>query len=198
MSMDDDQMTESMIEADDNNVRFRGNNVFFYAPVSNTSVVKLISILHRVAGTLSQQRDAVIYLFINSEGGDLYAGMAAMDHIMTFHIPIYTVIEGFAASAATLISIAGKKRFIMPHAHLLIHQLSTGFWGKYHEMVEEYKTNKRLMSVMTRVYSERTKLERDDVKNLLKSETHIGAKKAIRWGLVDELYGHKAESTRPS
>lgn len=171
----------------------RGNNIFFYAPVSNASVIKLHALLYQVAATLRDQRNPEIYLFVNSEGGDLYAGLAAMDHIMTFPVPVHTVVEGLVASAATLIAIAGVKRFIMPHAHMLVHQLSTGFCGKYQEMVDDFKANKRLMSLMTKIYVERTRLEKEEVKEMLGRESHFNAKKAIKHGFVDGFYGLKDE-----
>lgn len=173
--------TEELVTAE-------GNTVFFYAPVSNASIMLLNKTLLDVARSLRDQRSPVIYLFVHSEGGDLYAGLSAMDHISNFPIPIYTIIDGLVASAATFIALAGKKRFIMPHACVLVHQLSTSFWGKFEEMVDEYKTSKRLMAVITEAYLALTKLTEEKLKTILSRETHFGASKAIKWGFAEELY----------
>lgn len=176
--------TEELVTAE-------GNTVFFYAPVSNASIMLLNKTLLDVARSLRDQRNPVIYLFVHSEGGDLYAGLSAMDHISNFPIPVYTVIDGLVASAATFIALAGRKRFIMPHACVLVHQLSTSFWGKFEEMVDEYKTSKRLMAVITEAYLANTKLTEDKLKTILSRETHFGAKKAIHWGFAEEVYKAK-------
>lgn len=168
-----------------------GNVIFFYASVSTASVLLLHRTLLEVSKSMMDQRDPIIYLFIHSPGGDLYAGLSAMDHIGSFHVPVYTVIDGLVASAATFIALAGKRRFIMPHACVLVHQLSTSFWGKYEDMVDEFKTSKRLMAVLTRTYLERTDLTEEKIKKILSRETHFGAKKAIKWGFVEELYKAK-------
>lgn len=169
-------------------VASEGNSVYFYAPVSNASVLMLNKKLREVATRLQHHRDAIIYVFINSCGGDLYAGLSAMDHIASFPIPIYTVVDGLAASAATFIALAGKKRFIMKNAHILVHQLSTSFWGKYEEMVDEFKTSKRLMRLVKKIYKEKTQLDDEHLDKILGRETTLGAKKAIQYGFVDELY----------
>ena len=62
-----------------------------------------------------------IYLHINSFGGSLYDAYAALDTIKNLRVPIYSVIEGCAASAGTIISVVCNKRFIGENAHMLIH-----------------------------------------------------------------------------
>jgi ATP-dependent Clp endopeptidase proteolytic subunit ClpP len=178
--------TELVVQDESSVVTSHGREVFFHGPVTPASVLKLQTTLLEAAAAPS--RDPVVYLYINSEGGDLYAGLAAMDYIATFRAPVHTVVQGLVASAATLIALAGKRRFIMPHAHLLVHQLSTGFWGKFNEMVEEYKTSKQLMKLLTRIYVDRTSMDREDVKAMLGKETHLSAKKAIQLGFADEVY----------
>ena len=51
----------------------------------------------------------------------------------------YMIIEGEAASAATIISVVADRRVITKNSHMLIHQMSTGFWGKYNEFLDEMK-----------------------------------------------------------
>lgn len=71
-----------------------------------------------------------IYLHINSFGGSLYDAYAAVDTIKNLRVPVYSIIEGCAASAGTIISVVCTKRFIGKNAHMLIHQLSSSMWGK--------------------------------------------------------------------
>ena len=80
-----------------------------------------------------------IKLHIQSDGGEVFAAFSAVDTIQKCKVPVETIIEGCAASAATIISVAGSRRFITPYSHMLIHQISSGFWGKMHEFEDEMK-----------------------------------------------------------
>lgn len=70
-----------------------------------------------------------IKIFINSPGGYLHEGLAVVDAMLMSVTPIYTVCVGLAASAASLIFIAGSRRFMLPHSRLLFHQGSATLSG---------------------------------------------------------------------
>ena len=75
--------------------------------------------------------------------------MGAHGHTQT--VPGYeieTIAEGTCCSAATFMLLGGKKRMIGKHAHILIHQLSAGFMGKYKDLRDELKTCKKIMKMM--------------------------------------------------
>ena len=88
-----------------------------------------------------------LFLHIYSPGGDVHAGLSLYDFIneYTNTIPVYTVVEGIAASAATIISIAGTKRFITPNSYMLIHQLSTFFGGNFEQIKDEFGNCEKIM-----------------------------------------------------
>ena len=48
---------------------------------------------------------------------------------------------GFVASAATFLLLAGAERLAMPNAHILIHQIRTGFWGKFNDLLDEVRAH---------------------------------------------------------
>jgi ATP-dependent protease ClpP protease subunit len=176
--------------ADQDLVTSHGNSVFFYAPVSNASVMLLHQTLHKVASEVSDIRDPVIYLYVNSEGGDFYAGLAAMDHIQTFRIPVVTIVEGLVASAATLIAIAGHQRYIMPHASLLVHQISLAFDGKHQDMVDEYKNSRKEMKLLKNIYIERTGMTAEEVDACISRERKITSRRAIKLGFARAFHEH--------
>lgn len=70
-----------------------------------------------------------IKVFINSPGGYLHEGLAVVDAMLMSVTPIYTVCVGLAASVASLIFIAGSRRFMLPHSRLLFHQGSATLSG---------------------------------------------------------------------
>ena len=122
----------------------RRNHIFFYADVKVGSVARLNRFLFEI-NKENQQAFSLpfkskfnkdpeyppIYLHIKSDGGCVESALSSIDLILTSNCPVHTIIEGYAASAATMISIVGKKRFIHKNAHMLIHQMSAGFWGKW-------------------------------------------------------------------
>lgn len=182
------EITAADLDPDAYSVDFCGNTVFFYGEVSQKSSMRLAKVLREVSCNLMNQKNPVIYLHVQSEGGDLYAGLSAMDHITSLKVPVHTVVDGLVASAATFITLAGEKRYIMPHGFMHIHQLSTSFWGKYEEMVDDFKQNKRLMKLLKRIYMEKTSMKPEQVNELLSRESTLNSSKVIKLGLAEELY----------
>jgi len=123
----------------DGHIASEDNHIYFYSEVSKKTVYELNREIRIVTQKmLDMQRKyntdpPPIYLHINSYGGSIFAAMSTVDIIKYNKVPIYSIVEGCAASAATLMSVVANKRFIRPHAHMLIHQLSTIFWGKMDE-----------------------------------------------------------------
>jgi len=119
------------------------SHVYFYSDVSRESVFTLSTLLReaaKFAHTTSFELNLKllpVYLHINSNGGSLYAAYAAVDTIKNLRVPVYSIVEGCAASAGTIISVVCEKRFISANAYMLIHQLRTGMWGNMSEVEDE-------------------------------------------------------------
>ena len=170
------------------------NHVYFHSEVDRDTIFELCSLIkeaeeENVFTSFKLNIDPIpIYLHINSFGGSVYAAFAAIDIINSCKVPIYTIIEGATASAGTLISVFGKKRYIRPYAHMLIHQLSSSCWGKMHEIEDEYKNLTELMDKITKVYKDKTSIPKKELTELLKHDLWLDAEKSIKYGLVDELW----------
>ena len=133
-------------------------------------------------------KNVPIYLHINSFGGSLYDAYAAVDAIKNLRVPVYSIIEGCAASAGTIISVVCTKRFIGKNAHMLIHQLSSSMWGKMSEIEDEYKHLNELMKQIKRLYGEYTKISKKELTELLKHDIWLNPQTCIQYGLVDAIY----------
>ena len=129
-----------------------------------------------------------IYLHITTNGGDLLAGFFGYDKIKNSKIPINTIIEGCVASAGSLLSMAGQTRYMTPSSHLLIHQLRTGMFGTYEELVDEKNNCHQFMSRLVSMYHSNcnNKMTKTKIKEFLKRDIFWTAKTAITNGLVDE------------
>ena len=132
--------------------------------------------------------DPYIVMFIHSEGGDAYSGLSGMNHIQSSSVPIYTVSDGFVASAATFLLLGGAKRFAMPHSTILIHQLSTAFWGKYADLIDEMANTHQLMNTLRTLYKKHTTLRKKKLEQLLQKELTMTADQCMKHGFVQGLF----------
>ena len=128
-----------------------------------------------------------IHLHIQSEGGSLYHTLYIIDLIDNLDTDVYTYIDGFAASAATLISVVGKKRFMTKNSLMLIHQLSGTDSGKFNELQDQMSNMSILMSILTNVYLNYTKIDKETLSQLLKKDLWLDSETCLNYGLVDEI-----------
>lgn len=101
--------------------------------------------------------------------------------------PVYSYIEGMAASAATIISVVCDRRYIYKYSYMLIHQLSGGMWGKFQEMEDDFKSSKDLMNDIKNIYVAHTNLKKKELKDILKHDLWWNSKLCLENGLVDEV-----------
>jgi ATP-dependent protease ClpP protease subunit len=186
-----------------NDVYTERNHIFFKTDVTKESIDRLSQEIDHLNNKLSGlQRKAVmgtflpkpIYLHITTNGGDLLSGFFAYDKIKSSKIPIYTVIEGSVASAGSLMSIAGMKRYMTPNSHLLIHQLRTGIIGTYEELVDEKHNCNQFMTKLVALYHSNCngKLNKSKIRDILKRDIFWDTKIAMQNGFVDEVWNGSA------
>ena len=187
MRMDDDE--------DSSSVESVGSRIFFYSDVSKESILNLNKQIRSLSTKLldvGQQYEIPtppIRLHINSPGGSLLDCFAAVDCIKTSKVPVYSIIEGSAASAATIISVVSKKRMMYKNSYMLIHQLSGGMWGKYEELVDDFKNATVLMERINEIYKKHTKIPQKTLKEILKRDLWFDSATCLKYGLVDEVIG---------
>lgn len=169
-------------------VTCRGTRVFFYCDVSKRSVLRLVDKLDEAASNAlaaaHPREDARVLLYIHSDGGEAYAALSAMAHIRACKVRVVTVADGFVASAATLLFLSADERYVIPHAHVLIHQLRTAFWGKFDELLDEVSNSRMLMDTIMQIYRTRTKLGNKKISTLLRKELNMNAEQCVQHGLA--------------
>ena len=192
--IDPGQLMSSMFSKSDD-IKTDGNKIYFYKDISVDTVLKLNTTLSEMAKKLTHtslylnfNQSIPIYLFIHSNGGDAFAGLSAMDHIASLPVPVYTVIDGMCASAATFLSVAGKKRYIMPHSTVLIHQLRTWFAGTFEEMKDDMKNTEKIMDIIKNVYKEKTTIPLNKLEELLTRELYMASDECLRYNIADDYY----------
>jgi ATP-dependent Clp endopeptidase proteolytic subunit ClpP len=174
-------------------VEHEDGHIYFYTEVNKGSILDLNQALRASEADMlhtAQVLDIVppeVKLHINSPGGSLFDGLAAVDYVRRSKAPVHSIIEGMAASAATLISVMAHKRSINKHSYMLIHQLSSGMVGKFEELVDDMENNKALMKAIKQIYLERTKIPESLLKDILKKDIYFDAKQCLKYGLVDQI-----------
>jgi len=169
------------------------NEIFFYSYIEKTIILKLRTELtklinkHRIYSITNNVECTPIRLYINSEGGELSSALSIVDLIERSEVPIHTIIEGEAASAATLISVVGHKRFITKNSHMLIHQVRGGMWGKMQEFEEEILNMKMYSDKLIQIYKKTTHLSEEKLTKILKKDILWDSKKCLKYGLVDAI-----------
>lgn len=179
--------------ADVGEVKAVGSHIYFYSSVDAKSILMLNQLLKEVEvdlltqGIENDSKPNPLKLHIHSYGGSIFAGIAAMDTISNLRVDVHTIVDGAAASAATFLSVSGKRRFINPNAQMLIHQLSSGAYGKYEEIKDEVKNLDNLMDMIRRTYQEKTRVPHDKLDEILKHDIWFPSEKCLEYGLVDEI-----------
>ena len=181
-------------ENDDNNeVQEISNSIFFYTDVNKQSILNLNQKLKRIGTDLNATAMVLdipvpeLKLHINSNGGSLLDGFAAVDYVRNCKAPVHSIIEGSAASAATLISVVAKKRSISKNSFMLIHQLSGGMWGKFESMKDDMQNCNLFMDRINEIYGQYTKIPKNVLKDILKRDIYMDAKTCLKYGLVDKI-----------
>lgn len=172
------------------------NRIYFYSQIGEKEVLELNKVVKRldkemqVIGLTFNIPPPPIELHIHSEGGSAFAGLAAYDVIRSAKSPIHTYIDGCAASAATLLFLAGSKRYINKNSFMLIHQLSaTVLGGKYEEFKDELKNQEKLMHTVKNIYLEKGKLTDDQLTDLMKHDLWLDSETVIKYGFADQIIG---------
>tara|TARA_B110001450_G_scaffold249813_1_gene267669 strand:- start:588 stop:1208 length:621 start_codon:yes stop_codon:yes gene_type:complete len=160
------------------NISTKGNNIYFYESVYDTQILELINQINDLKHKLKYHAslfnfEPIIHLHLYSYGGDAFMGLSMYDFITNCDIDIYTYIDGMIASAATFIYLAGKKRFMTPNSTVLIHQISTSFWGKFEDLKDECKNTTELMKIVRNLYSQNTSMKKKQIDEILKRELYL-------------------------
>ena len=113
--------------------------------------------------------------------------MAAIDTIQNCECDVVTIVEGSAASAATLMSIVGTRRCISKHSYMLIHQVSSACWGTWENFKDNQVNLDNLMKVIKQLYKEHSKVPMKEIDEILKHDIWWDAETCLKYGLVDEI-----------
>jgi ATP-dependent Clp protease protease subunit len=141
-----------------------------------------------------------IYLYINSPGGSVTAGMAIYDTMQFVECDVATYAMGLAASMGQFLLSAGQKgkRYALPHARILMHQPSAGMGGTASDIAiqaEQYKITK---AEMARLVAEQTGQTEEQVRLDSERDHWFNAQQALEYGFVDHVVSRAGQMSNGS
>ncbi|HLW72355.1 MAG TPA: ATP-dependent Clp endopeptidase proteolytic subunit ClpP [Candidatus Binataceae bacterium] len=147
----------------------------------------------------SEDPEKEINMYINSPGGSVTAGLAMYDTMQFVKPPVSTLCVGQAASMGAVLLAAGAKgrRYSLPHARIMIHQLSGGFEGQAADINIQAREALRLHELLNQILAQHTgqpikKIEKDTDR-----DNFLSAAQAVEYGLIDEMIAGRSLPRTP-
>lgn len=146
----------------------------------------------------SDDPDKDINLYINSPGGSVYAGLAIYDTMQFIKPDVVTTCVGIAMSMGALILAGGVKgkRFALPNAKILIHQLSGGFQGPAADIEIHAKEALALRKRLDEILALHTGQTIEKVSQDTDRDYFMTAEEAKAYGLIDDILAHRATTSK--
>lgn len=150
--------------------------------VANTFIAQLLFLE-------SQNPDKDISVYINSPGGEVYAGIAMYDTMKHVKNEIVTINVGLAASAGALLLAAGSKgkRYSLPGAQTMIHQVIGGVEGQATDVEITAKHMLKLRDQYADIIAKETSQKLDKVKTDMDRDYWMDANESIKYGIIDKI-----------
>jgi ATP-dependent Clp protease protease subunit len=141
----------------------------------------------------SEDPDKDIYLYINSPGGSITAGMGIYDTMQYIKCDVSTICVGMAASMGAFLLVAGAKgkRFALPNSEIMIHQPLGGFQGQATDIGIHADRILKIKKKLNSILSERTGQPIEIIEKDTERDNFMDAEVAKEYGLIDEVFTKK-------
>lgn len=141
------------------------------------------------------QGEGDIIVYINSPGGDCFAASQIYTMLTEYKGKVTIKIDGIAASAASVIAMAGDEVLMSQTALMMIHNPATMAFGNTDEMQKAIEMLNEVKESIINAYEKKTGLQRSHISRLMDAETWMNAKKAIELGFADGTIGGEVEDS---
>jgi len=160
--------------------------IFLVGPI-NDNVASLVTA--QLLFLESEDPKKEIYLYINSPGGLVTAGLGIYDTMQYIKPDVSTLCIGQAASMGSFLLAAGKKgkRFSLPNSRIMVHQPSAGFQGQATDIEIHANEVLALKKRLNEIYSKHTGKSVEDIKKCLERDNFMNPELAKDFGLIDEV-----------
>jgi ATP-dependent Clp protease, protease subunit len=167
--------------------RLLKDRIIFIGTAIDSQVANVVVAQLLLLDTQNPERE--IQLFINSPGGEVYAGLAIYDVMQFVRAPIRTTCVGIAMSMGSVLLMAGTKgrRTALPHSRIMIHQGSSGFRGNTPDVEVQAREVMALRDIMGDLYVKHTGQPREKNMRDMERDLFMSPADAQAYGLIDEV-----------
>lgn len=139
-----------------------------------------------------------IQMYVNSPGGEMYAGFAIYDTMQEISAPVSTTAVGWTASFGTLVLAAGEKgmRYALPNATIHMHQPLGGGQGQATDLMIIAREAQRMKASVTEILMRHTGQPRERIERDIDRDTYLDAQGAVEYGIVDKVLEGPANTKR--
>jgi ATP-dependent Clp protease protease subunit len=164
----------------------RNRIVFLGTPITDQVANVIVAQLLFLS---NQDPEAMIQMYINSPGGQVYAGMAIYDTMQVIPNPISTLAVGMTASFGTVLLTAGTKghRYALPNATIHMHQPLGGAQGQASDIEIQAREILRLKDQLNKILAMHTGQSIETIERDTNRDFYVDAKGAVEYGLVDQV-----------
>lgn len=183
----------------DNAIYTVGTEIHFTCQIDSVTIEQLIKEittiindnLSKYSGT---DEKLTISIIVDSGGGSVTSTAKFVDALALARskypfVEFVTIASGLICSAATIVCVVGDKRYMTKNAHAMIHELSSGFNGKFTHLNSHNKFLNDLHEMLVRIYMEKTGIGRSKLEDLLAKETWLTAEQYLELGFIDKILG---------
>ncbi|HET7231196.1 MAG TPA: ATP-dependent Clp protease proteolytic subunit [Longimicrobium sp.] len=169
------------------------DRIVFLGSAINDDVANVI--IAQLLFLQSDNPEKDIYLYINSPGGSVYAGMAIYDTMKFLSCDVNTYCMGIAASMGSFLLSAGTKgkRYALPNSRIMLHQPSGGSQGTAADIEIQARELLYVRERMNLIYSEQTGQTPEKIAEDLDRDRFMSPDEAVAYGLIDQVIQHKGE-----
>ena len=177
-----------------NDIRIINNDIYFYGEITSESCKDLSNVLLTLDNNLKKisidyNTDILpINLHIQTGGGNLLNAFYIVDLIDSLKTPVNTFVDGYVASAGSLLSVIGKKRYMTKNSFIMIHQLSSAVGeGKFNYLDDNMDNLNKFMDTMYNIYLTKTRIPKEKLSEILEHDLWMNSEECLNYGLVDEI-----------
>ena len=173
----------------------RDRIVFLTGEVNDQSAS---SVIGQLLFLESENPDKDIYLYINSPGGSVTAGMGIYDTMRFIRPKVNTICVGLAASMGALLLSSGEKgkRFALPHSRVMIHQPLGGMQGQATELEIVAREILRTKAELNKILADNTGKPVEEVARDTERDYWLTAEEALKYGLIDRIFTSREEMAK--
>jgi len=181
--------TKEIIE-ENQSVKVVGNEILFYGDIDKDNALEFVLQFKKLEIELLKKKaelvgyEPQIRISIMSDGGDIFSGLNMMNVLERSRVKVITIAQGSCCSAATFVFLGGSERRIGKNAYLLIHQLTTEFWGSFQDLRNEMKTSEKFMKMLKKMYMSKTEIPEEKFKKLMKKDIYLSPRKCIKYKIA--------------